>query len=84
MSVSTVDTPVPGKYRHYKGQLYEVIGNARHSETEEWLVYYRCLYGDYSFWVRPREMFLETVEIDGEVVPRFRLIESDASDACAP
>lgn len=61
-----------GRYRHYKGQDYEVLGLARHSETEEWLVVYRCLYGDYGLWVRPLAMFTETVQQDGEVVPRFR------------
>lgn len=61
----------PGRYRHYKGKFYEVIGTARHSETDELLVVYRCLYGDYSLWVRPLEMFIETVEAGGLAVPRF-------------
>ncbi len=61
----------PGRYRHYKGNDYEVIGVARHSETEEKLVVYRCLYGDYSLWVRPLTMFIETVTVDGEQVERF-------------
>ncbi|MFL1404786.1 DUF1653 domain-containing protein [Marinobacter sp. M1N3S26] len=65
---------LPGRYRHYKGKDYEVIGTARHSETEEWLVVYRCLYGDYSLWVRPLEMFNESVEVAGEQVPRFTRI----------
>jgi hypothetical protein len=60
-----------GRYRHYKGREYEVVGIARHSETEEQLVVYRCSYGDCSLWVRPLAMFLETVEIDGCAVPRF-------------
>lgn len=60
-----------GVYRHYKGQDYQVFEVARHSETEEHLVVYRCLYGDYSWWVRPLTMFKETVTIDGEVIPRF-------------
>lgn len=64
----------PGRYRHYKGQEYEVIGTARHSETEEWLVVYRCLYGDFSLWVRPLGMFTETVELAGEQVSRFTWI----------
>ena len=63
--------PKPGRYRHYKGQDYEVIGVARHSETEEPLVVYRCLYGDHSLWVRPLAMFSETVEVAGEEVARF-------------
>lgn len=61
----------PGRYRHYKGKFYEVIGVARHSETEETLVVYRCLYGDYSLWVRPLDMFMESVIVDGREVPRF-------------
>ena len=64
-------TVQPGRYRHYKGKDYEVIGVARHSETEEPLVVYRCLYGDHSLWVRPLPMFLETVDVAGEQVPRF-------------
>lgn len=64
-------TPKPGRYRHYKGQDYEVIGIARHSETEEPLVVYRCLYGDSSLWVRPLAMFNETVTVAGEEVARF-------------
>ncbi|MFC4257571.1 DUF1653 domain-containing protein [Marinobacter lacisalsi] len=65
---------LPGRYRHYKGKDYEVIGTARHSETEEWLVVYRCLYGDHSLWVRPLDMFNESVTVAGEEVPRFTRI----------
>ena len=65
----------PGRYRHYKGKDYEVIDIARHSETEEKLVVYRCLYGDYSLWVRPLSMFRETINIAGEQVPRFARID---------
>jgi hypothetical protein len=61
----------PGKYRHYKGGEYEVVGVARHSETEEQLVVYRPLYGEGGLWVRPLDMFRETVEVDGRPVPRF-------------
>ena len=61
----------PGRYRHYKGKYYEVIGVARHSETEEEFVVYRCLYGDFSLWVRPLAMFTETVTVEGRRVPRF-------------
>lgn len=65
-----------GLYRHYKGQLYQVIGTARHSETEELLVVYQCLYGDYQLWVRPLSMFTESVTLDsGQIVPRFAFIE---------
>jgi hypothetical protein len=61
----------PGRYRHYKGNDYEVIGIARHSETEEELVVYRKLYDDGSLWVRPLAMFMEDVTVDGQTVPRF-------------
>ena len=61
----------PGTYRHYKGNLYEVLDVATHSETEEQLVVYRALYGDRGLWVRPLAMFSETVDVDGVVVPRF-------------
>lgn len=63
--------PLPGHYRHYKGGEYEVVGKALHSETLEVLVVYRPLYGDGNLWVRPREMFLGTVEVGGATVPRF-------------
>ena len=61
----------PGRYRHYKGNDYQVLGVARHSETGETLVVYRCLYGDYSLWVRPLAMFTATVTVAGRQVPRF-------------
>lgn len=64
----------PGRYRHYKGNFYEVIDIARHSETEEELVVYRKLYDDHSLWVRPLGMFLENVQVDGRSVPRFEWI----------
>ncbi|WP_180173666.1 DUF1653 domain-containing protein [Acinetobacter sp. YH01024] len=64
-----------GIYQHYKGQLYQVFHVATHSEMGEKVVVYQCLYDDYSMWVRPLEMFMETVEIDGEVIPRFKLIQ---------
>ena len=64
-----------GIYKHYKGSLYQVIEVATHSETQEELVVYRTLYGDYSMWVRPLGMFQELVSFEGEQVPRFRFIE---------
>ena len=64
----------PGTYRHYKGNLYEVIDVARHSETEEQLVVYRALYGERGLWVRPLAMFDETVVVDGVEHPRFALV----------
>jgi hypothetical protein len=69
------DVPL-GRYRHYKGQLYEVIGLARHSESLEWLVVYRALYGDFGLWVRPAGMFAETIEVAGLAMPRFEYLGS--------
>ncbi|MEH6501056.1 MAG: DUF1653 domain-containing protein [Pseudoalteromonas distincta] len=66
-----------GRYRHYKGKDYEVVGLATHSETEEKLVVYRTLYGEFDLWVRPLEMFVGTVELDGEPTPRFTFISED-------
>lgn len=64
----------PGVYRHFKGNQYEVIGVAKHSETPEEFVVYRALYGEGGFWARPKKMFLEQVEKDGTMVPRFERI----------
>jgi len=64
-----------GRYRHYKGNEYEVIGVAKHSENETELVVYRPLYGERGLWVRPLDMFLENVEINGVTVRRFTFIE---------
>ncbi|WP_372664143.1 DUF1653 domain-containing protein [Amycolatopsis kentuckyensis] len=64
----------PGRYVHYKGGQYEVIGVARHSETEERLVVYRALYGSRGLWVRPEAMFAEAVETASGPVPRFRRV----------
>ena len=65
----------PGRYRHYKGNDYEVLGVARHSETEEEYVVYRQLHGAGGLWIRPLGMFLESVTIGETVVPRFRRLE---------
>lgn len=64
----------PGIYEHFKGLRYEVLAVGRHSETEEQLVFYRTLYGDYSFWARPLEMFDDLVERGDYKGPRFRRI----------
>ncbi|HWY87502.1 MAG TPA: DUF1653 domain-containing protein [Gemmataceae bacterium] len=67
----------PGRYRHYRGKEYSVLGVARHSETLEEFVVYRQEYGDHGLWVRPRQMFLETVNVDGREVPRFQHLEAE-------
>ncbi len=67
-----------GRYRHYKGNDYNILGVARHSETGEEFVVYRALYGDHGLWIRPLAMFLEEVEVEGERVPRFKRIEDGA------
>lgn len=63
-----------GKYEHYKGKQYEVIGIAKHSETLEEVVVYKALYGERGLWVRPLKMFLEEVEVNGKKMPRFKYI----------
>jgi len=75
-----MNEPKPGKYQHFKGNYYEVIGTARHSETLEELVVYRALYdseefGSNALWARPKKMFMESVIKDGKEMPRFRHIE---------
>jgi hypothetical protein len=77
--MSTSDLPAlppiaPGRYRHYKGGEYEVMAVARHSETLAPLVVYRPLYNDSGWWVRPYEMFVGSVVIDGVEQPRFAAI----------
>lgn len=74
----------PGRYRHYKGNEYRVLGTARHSETEEELVVYRQEYGDHSLWVRPLVMFQETVEVDGRSVPRFMFLSDEGAADSIP
>jgi hypothetical protein len=64
----------PGRYRHFKGKEYQVLGVARHSETMEELVVYRALYGEGGLWVRPASMWNETVERDGQTFRRFTLV----------
>jgi hypothetical protein len=63
-----------GKYEHFKGNKYEVLGVAKNSETMEELVVYKALYGNYDLWVRPLKMFLEEVEVNGEKIPRFKYL----------
>ena len=66
-----------GRYRHFKGNEYEVLHLARHSETEEEMVVYRALYGDFSVWVRPASMWNEEVTRDGVTYQRFTYIEQE-------
>lgn len=68
---------VPGRYRHYKGQEYEVIGTARHSETEEEFVVYRALYGERELWIRPAAMFTDSVMVGGRLCARFQFVHAD-------
>ncbi len=68
-----IETPM-GRYRHYKGMEYDVVGTVRHSETLEPMTLYRALYGEYGLWVRPAAMFNENVVMNGIEQPRFRKI----------
>lgn len=65
-----------GLYKHYKGNMYEVIGIAKHSETLEEMVVYKATYQEvpYNIWVRPKAMFLEKIEINGNLIERFSKI----------
>lgn len=72
------DTP-PGRYRHYKGEDYEVRGVVRHSETLEPLVLYRPLYNDSGWWVRPHAMFFGQVDVDGTLRQRFVLVDAEGA-----
>lgn len=71
-----MEVKIGGKYRHYKGMEYMVHNLVRHSETLEWMVYYECLYENPKgkFWVRPKDMFEQDVQINGQRMPRFTLI----------
>lgn len=75
-----IETP-PGRYRHYKGMLYDVIGTVRHSETLEPMTLYRALYGEHGLWVRPAAMFNETVVIDGKQQARFVYLQASSPSA---
>ena len=69
-----MDIKIGGKYQHYKGNFYQVLTLARHSENHETLVIYRALYGDETVWARPAHMWNETVDVKGKPVARFTLI----------
>ena len=66
-----------GRYQHYKGNYYEVVMTAQHSENEEWMVVYRALYGKKGMWVRPYAMFVEEVSVNGVSVQRFTKVEDE-------
>ena len=71
-----------GLYRHYKGNLYQVIGVARHSENlDETYVVYQCLYGNYGLWIRPYKMFQESVQHQGKTVARFEFLTENLAQA---
>ena len=74
---SAMTTIPTGRYLHFKGNEYTVIGIARHSETDEELVVYRPEYGDGNLWVRPLAMFQEMVTVEGKEVPRFQFLRRD-------
>ena len=74
-SLPAIKTITKGIYQHYKGQQYQVIDFARHSESLEAMVIYQALYGDHGIWVRPLDMFIENVDINGISTARFQLIE---------
>ncbi len=76
-----MQTIARGRYRHFKGNEYEVIDVARDSETEQPVVIYRALYGDYGLWVRPLAVFTEIIERDGKRQPRFERIEEPIDSA---
>ncbi|ASP37283.1 hypothetical protein CHH28_00660 [Bacterioplanes sanyensis] len=71
-------TLAKGLYRHYKGNDYRVIDLVRHSETEQWLVLYQPQYGEQDLWVRPYDMFVEQVQVDGQAQPRFAFQPDEA------
>lgn len=79
MALRPLPAVEPGRFRHYKGGEYDVIGVVRHSETLEPLVLYRPLYGDSGLWVRPWAMFFEEVEVDGMRRPRFERIRNPSA-----
>ena len=73
-----------GRYQHYKGAYYDVLGVVTHSETEETLVLYRPCYGERGLWVRPLSMFIESVERAGKTIPRFAYLDPQPDDVEAP
>jgi hypothetical protein len=74
VTIASYDHIPLGQYRHFKGNLYELIEIAHHSETREPMAVYRALYGEMGLWVRPLPMFLETIQHEGRVLQRFQYI----------
>lgn len=74
--MNPLDLPL-GIYQHYKGKHYEVLAVARHSETLDFYVVYKQLYGDYAIWIRPYAMFTEQVEVEGKQLPRFAFMGNE-------
>ena len=72
-----------GIYKHYKGNMYRVIGMGRHSENLEEFVVYQALYDDYGIWIRPYKMFIENMEINGTAIPRFTFVTEGVTTAPA-
>ena len=79
MNKTPENAPVPGRYKHYKGPEYQVLGMARHSETEEWLVVYQDLYAERGIWVRPLTLWQEPATVNGEDVQRFSLTKASGA-----
>jgi len=75
--VSDPETLKPGRYRHFKGNEYDVIGVAKDSETLQAMVVYRALYGEHGLWIRPLAMFTEVIERDGQRIQRFHYVGED-------
>lgn len=73
--------PKIGIYQHYKGNLYQIHGISRHSETHEIFVVYQQLYGSFGLWIRPLNMFLEDIVVDGQTLPRFKFINEHLTKA---
>ncbi len=78
------NAPVPGRYKHYKGPEYQVLGMARHSETEEWLVVYQALYAERGTWVRPLSLWQEPATVEGADVERFSLTKASGEGTDTP
>lgn len=79
MKKTPQNTPVSGRYKHYKGPEYQVLGIGQHSETEEWMVVYQALYAERGIWLRPLALWNEVAIHNGKVVERFTLLEASGT-----